>query len=345
MTAEPSDANPGFVPCPHCNTLDRGRSTPDTDDAKFFERRPRSGVVRWRHAGIVSNMHLLLPLLASLLFVSGLIFMKRAGAAGVGTATTLFVSNQCTAICFSTLWMFGGDGQPWFMLWQPAIIAFLYILGLLLTFLAINCGDVSIATPLFGVKVLLVAILLTIVGDTPLPTSVWYAAALASFGIAMIQWTGRSNPRRVVTTILLALSASASYATFDVLVQRWAPAWGVGRFLPISFWFVGIFSLTFIPWVQWRLLRKPEIAGNLWPGSVLLALQAICIVFTLSVFGDAARVNVVYALRGLWGVTLAWWVAKRWGGNEQTLSRSILFTRLGGAILLTLAVVLVITAR
>lgn len=290
-------------------------------------------------------MHLLLPLLASLLFVSGLIFMKRAGAAGVGTATTLFISNQCTAVCFSAIWMFGGDGQPWFMLWQPAVIAFLYILGLFFTFLAINCGDVSIATPVFGVKVLLVAILLTLVGDSPLPIAVWYAAALATFGIAMIQWTGRSNPKRVVTTILLAISASTSYAAFDVLVQRWSPAWGVGRFLPYSFWFVGIFSLVLIPWVDWRSLRKPEIGRYLWPGSVLLALQAICIVFTLSAFGDAARVNVVYALRGLWGVTLAWWVGKRWGGNEELLSRSVLLTRLCGAILLTTAVVLAIIGK
>lgn len=290
-------------------------------------------------------MHLLLPLLASLLFVSGLIFMKRAGAAGVGTATTLFVSNQCTAVCFSALWFLGGAGQPWSMLWQPAIIAFLYILGLLLTFLAINCGDVSIATPVFGVKVLLVAILLTFVGDTPLPMSVWYAVALATFGIAMIQWTGRSNPKRVVTTILLAISASTAYAAFDVLVQRWSPAWGVGRFLPISFWFVGIFSFVLVPWVEWRSLRKPEIGAFLWPGSILLALQAICIVFTLSVFGDAARVNVVYALRGLWGVTLAWWVAKRWGGNEESLSRGVFLTRLCGAVLLTLAVVMAIVGK
>lgn len=287
-------------------------------------------------------MHLLLPLAASVLFVAGLIFMKRAGAVGVGTATTLFVSNQCTAVCFSAIWFFGGDGQPLGMLWQPAVIAFLYILGLLLTFLAVNCGDVSIATPVLGVKVLLVAILLTSIGDTRLPIAVWYASALATFGIAMIQWTGRSSPKRVVVTILLAISASSAYATFDVLVQRWSPAWGVGRFLPWSFWFVSLFSLVLIPWVDWRSLARADVGGYLWPGSVLLALQAICIVFTLSVFGDAARVNVVYALRGLWGVTLAWWFAKRWGDNDVLLGRSILLTRLCGAILLTAAVALAI---
>lgn len=288
------------------------------------------------------RMHLLLPLLASLLFVSGLIFMKRAGAAGVGTATTLFVSNQCAAFCFSLLWFFGGTGQPVAMLWQPAAIAVLYIVGLLLTFLAVNCGDVSIATPVFGVKVLLVAVLLTVIGEATLPISVWYAAALATFGIGMIQWTGRSNPRRAVTTILLAIAASAAYATFDVLVQRWSPAWGAGRFLPISFWFVSVFSLGLIPWVDWRSFRKPAIANNLLLGAIFIASQAICIVFTLSVFGDAARVNVVYALRGLWGVTLAWLVAKRWGGNEAVLPRSVFLTRLCGACLLTLAVILAI---
>src|SRR6056297_884010 len=189
-------------------------------------------------------MHLLLPLLASILFVSGLVLIKRAGAAGIGTVTPLFLANQCSAIGFSALWLFGGQAQPWWMLWQPAVIAGLFMLGLMLTFLAVHRGDVSIATPIFGIKVLLVALLLTTIGESQLPASVWYAAALATLGIGVIQWTGRGNPRRVVTTIVLAGTAATSYATCDVLLQRWAPAWGVGRFVPITFWIVGLVSLA-----------------------------------------------------------------------------------------------------
>lgn len=290
-------------------------------------------------------MHLLLPLLASVLFVCGLILIKRAGAAGAGTATTLFVTNEFSAAIFSLLWIFGGEGQPWTLLWQPAVIAVLYISGLVFTFLAIERGDVSIATPVFGVKVLLVALLLTAAGGQRLPIEVWYAAVLATAGIALIQWTGRGQPRRVVLTICLAFAAAASYATFDVLVQRWAPAWGTGRFLPIVYWIVGLLSLGMLPWVDWSKVTERRVWPMLVPGALLIALQAVCIVVTLSAFGDAARVNVVYALRGLWSVALAWITASIWGGAEAGLGRSAMVTRLAGAGLLTVAVALAITSR
>ena len=246
-------------------------------------------------------MHLILPLLASILFVCGLILIKRAGSAGVGPATTLFVTNQFSFVAFSSLWLFGGPGQSWSMLWQPAVIAGLFMLGLMFTFLAIYRGDVSIATPVFGVKVVFVAVLMTWVGKESLPIAVWAAAVLATAGIALIQWTGREHPRRVVLTILLALSAATSYATFDVLVQAWAHNWGAGKFLPIVYAMVGALSLGMIPWVQWSKLRNPKIRRSLFAGSTLIALQAICIVLAIALFRDATRINVVYAMRRIMG--------------------------------------------
>ena len=285
-------------------------------------------------------MHLLLPLLASLLFVCGLIFIKRAGAAGVGPWTITFLANQSAMLAFSSLWFWGGPGQPWSCLWQPAIIAWLYIQGLVFTFLAIGRGDVSVATPVFGLKVILVAFLLATMGGESLPRSVWYACLLATLGIGLIQWTGQGKRRNVAFTVLLALGAASSYASFDVLVQRWAPAWGAGRFLPLVYWMVGLLSLGLVPWVQWSKLREPAVLALLVPGALLIALQAVCIVVTLSVFGDAARVNVVYALRGLWAVVLAWAASKIWGGSEALLGPKAWLTRLLGAGFLTAAVIL-----
>ncbi len=282
-------------------------------------------------------MHLLLPLTASLLFVGGLILIKRAGAAGVGAVTTLFVANEAAAIAFSLLWLLGGAGQPWTLLWQPAIIAGLFMAGLMFTFAAIHRGDVSVAAPVFGVKVVFVAILLTLTGEESLPAAAWYAAVLATVGIGLIQWTGQGQRRHVVLTILLALSAATCYATFDVLVQRWAPAWGAGRFLPIVYAFVAVLSLGMLPWVDWSTVRTAGARRSLLFGAVLFAMQSLCIVLAVAEFGDAARINVVYALRGLWGVALAWLIAKKWGGAEAELDRSMLLLR---RVLLTAAVIL-----
>ena len=107
---------------------------------------------------------------------------------------------------------------------------------------------------------------------------------------------------------------------------------------------VGLLSLTMIPWVDFSLLRNPPIRRLLLPGAALIALQAVCITFAVANFGDAARINVVYALRGLWSVLFAWIAAKIWGGAEAELDSVGLLTRLVGAVLLTTAVVLVITS-
>jgi drug/metabolite transporter (DMT)-like permease len=283
-------------------------------------------------------MHLLIPLLSSILLVVGLILIKRASVAGVPPVTTLFLTNISSAIVLSSLWFWGGRDQPWSLLWQPALVALLFMLGLALTFLAIERGDVSVAAPVFGVKVFIVAVLLTVFGQQQLPLAVWSAAVLATLGIALIQWTGRGQPKRIGLTILLSFSAATSFASFDVLVQAWAPAWGAARFLSISYTLVGLLSLVMLPWVWWPATAARQLRRYALPGALLIAVQSTCIVLTIAIFGDAARVNVVYALRGLWGVTLAWAAARIWGGGEAEIHRSMMLTRLVGATLLTAGV-------
>ncbi|KLU06169.1 putative transmembrane protein [Rhodopirellula islandica] len=292
-------------------------------------------------------MHLLLPLLASVLFVCGLIFVKRVSRSvvrpeGVGQVTLLFCVNMGSSALMSLLWFFDGPDTYWLNLWQPAIVALLFILGLLLTFTAVEVGDVSIAAPVFGVKVVFVTCLLAFSSDTGVPNAIWGAAFLAATGIALIQWTGQHHPRRIGLTIALALGAASCYATFDLLVQRWSPAWGSTRLLPAVFLIVAVLSLLALPWVRWR----PVVSDNNWkllvPAIILLACQAFCITIAVSVFGDAARLNVVYSLRGLWGVLLAYAAARIWGGAEADLSGKLLLMRLSGAVLLTFAVALAV---
>ena len=260
----------------------------------------------------------------------------------MSSATTLFCTNIAAAVAFSFVWFLGGEEVRWDLWWQPLIIAKLFVFGLIFTFLAIERGDVSLATPIFGVKVVFVALLLTLTGEQHLPLQVWLAAAMATLGIGLIQWTGKGHRHHVIFTVCLALAAAACYATFDVLVQRWAPAWGAGRFLPMVYWIVGVAALFLLPWVDFTPCKNRSVAGLLVAGSILIALQAICIVVAVGLFGDAARVNVVYALRGLWGVVLAWLVARKWGGAEAEHARSTMLLRIAGATVLTTAVILVI---
>ncbi len=252
-------------------------------------------------------------------------------------------ANLWATLIFSGLWLLGGATQPWHRYWQPATVAALYLTGQICTFLALDRGDISVAAPIFSVKVLMVAVFLTTVAGESLSGWIWFAAAAATLGVALIQRTGSAGRRRhVMFTIVFALLAATNYAMFDVLVQRWSPAWGAGRFLPSVFGIAGVLSLGFLPWVRRDAFWQRPIFVPLMLGGSLIALQSLCIVLAVAVFGDAARVNIVYSVRGIWGVGLAWIFAHWLGGGESFASRHDMGSRMFGAILLTVAVVVAI---
>ena len=71
-----------------------------------------------------------------------------------------------------------------------------------------------------------------------------------------------------------------------------------------------------------------------------MAVQAIGMTVTLGLFGDATRVNIVYSLRGLWGVLFTWLLARQVLTSEPVPSRRTMLMRLIGAVLIGFSVVL-----
>lgn len=279
---------------------------------------------------------------SSILTVLGLLLLKRAQAQGTSTWTTLIVVTWTTAVAFSALTLIGGTMQPLSLVWQPVIVGALFLAGLSFTFLGVEIGDVSIVTPVQGVKVLLVpALAVLVVGDVA-GNRIWLAAAIAMGGIWLIQSTDDTLDRsKVRISIGCALLAAVSLSLFDLLIQKWAPAWGPGYFLPIAFASTALLSLGFL-----NLARpnRQSIRSQLcWPlviGALLMAVQAFGMTYTIAQFGDATRVNIVYSLRGLWGVLLTWTLAKSLGLADTLPASSVMLKRLAGAILIGVSIAL-----
>ena len=150
----------------------------------------------------------------------------------------------------------------------------------------------------------------------------------------------RSN---VVLTASLAFAAACTFALFDVCVQMFTEDWGTGYLAATSYWFVGLYSLMLLPLCD----RPKALIGQMkWRsllfGSCLVAIQASFLVYSISRFGDAARVNVVYSLRGLWGVVFAWMFARYFGGKERSVPQKTMVLRLIGACLLVVSVIITI---
>jgi drug/metabolite transporter (DMT)-like permease len=262
----------------------------------------------------------------------------------VGLWRTTFVANLVVAALFSLLWPLGGKPVQMDLLWQPAVIAVCLFGGQLMGFLAFEKGDVSVAVPVFGLKVVLVAMLVPwVIGESVAP-KIWIAASFSVLGVIFLNRSdGRTESNKFAITIAIAGSSAVFFALFDVLVQKWAPAWGAGRLLPLIFWINAGFSFVLIPMFKAPLSAVPRGA---WPwllmGAALLGTQSIIFVSTIAVIGKAAVANVVYASRGLLSVASVWLIGHWFSNQEQHLGARVMRWRIAGATLMLAAIVLVI---
>src|SRR5688572_21412546 len=286
----------------------------------------------------------ILILIAAVFYAAGALLVKRAAELGVGAWRTTFVANLIGTLLYLPLLALGGvwRGELW---WQPVIVAGCYVAGQVLTFLSFDYGDVSVATPVLGLKILLVAALVAVWGGEALRWQLWAAAVLAVAGIVMLnQRNVDSRHHHVGRTVVTAGGAAACFAMLDVLVQRWSPLWGLGRFLPLVVAIATVFSLGFIPrfraplsaipWTTWRWLLG---------GTVIIGIQSTIFVSLVAAKGHAASINVVYSSRGLWSVVLVWWIGHWFQSRERTHDRGVLRWRLAGATTMIAAIALVLT--
>lgn len=295
--------------------------------------------------------HLLFPLASSLLYVGAALSLKRSSQEGAGVWRSTFVMNLTVAAMFSVM-LLGGAGPGPRPLWQPAVIGALFVAGQALTMLALSRGDVSVATPVMGTKVVFVAVFVTLIAGDRLTADYWASAAMSAAGVALLHAGGGGNGngrdggahRHLAFTVAASLGAAVCYALFDVLVRAWAGAWGVGRLLPAIMAWGAVLSLALWPLFEGPLTGTPRSArGPLLLGAVLIAAQALLLVRTLGLYPDTTRINVVYNSRGVWSVLAVWLVGHWWGNTERHAGRAVLAWRLAGAALLLGAIVLAVT--
>ena len=262
---------------------------------------------------------------------------------------TTVVVHVVTAIVFLAVVPLGGT-MRFDLIWQPLIVGLLYVLGQATTFLALKVGDVSVATPVMGVKSVIVALLATFILREEPPWQLWVAAVLSATAIALLNVSGRAK-HQVFVTSFWALVSSLCYSLFDVFVQKWAPEWGVGRFLPT------MTALAAVPVLMtWGAVKlaapgestdrefPPRNGRSVWPwllaGAGLMAVQALLLTGSIAYFGDATAINIMYSARGLWAVGLVMLVGHWFRNEEQQLGPKILRARMGGAVVMTVAIVI-----
>lgn len=279
------------------------------------------------------------------MFVLGATSAKQSALRGTSSFTNTAFANLTLAFFWVVVGFMRGEPLP-IAAWAPAVaIAGAFVMGQLCTYLAFQFGDVSLATPIFGVKIIIVAMLSATVSDQPITAPLWVAAVLAAVGIGVVQAGPRPQSPSIRTagratlTVILALLAATALSLFDIGLQHYGRVYGAERFLILMFIFSGVLSCGLLPWADSpaRIIRI-NAQVPLLIAAVMMAAQAVSISYALGRFGDATRVNIVYSLRGLWSVLLAWVLGRLATTPDAHLHRGTLLYRLSGAMLLLIAV-------
>lgn len=176
-------------------------------------------------------LHLLFPLFSSVVFVFGMLNAKRAISLGGSPWTSTVLANFWLAAGWGLCGLLTGQLLPSSGWWQAALVALSFVAGQVFTYFAYQHGDVSVATPVFGVKVIIVAVILSGLAGEPISVRVWVGAGLATLGVGLIQAGAAAGDRsersmlRSLLTIGLALLAAVSLSLFDAGLQLWG-RWG-----------------------------------------------------------------------------------------------------------------------
>ena len=290
---------------------------------------------------------LLLPALAAILYTIGSLLLKRSLARGIGPWRTGFVCNLGLAAAAAPF-LIGAPapaaGAAW---WQPVGAGAAFFVGQVFTFLAIDRGDISIATPILGTKVIFVALFTFLLIDRSLGWHLWLAAFLTAAALALLGGgngtTVSQNKKKLYQTALYTSLAAFSFSFTDVAVQKWAPLWGGAAMAPRALGVCALLSLGLIPLFTHRL-REVNRVTWLWlgGGALLMSIQAAILYGTLSTYGHATAVNVVYNIRGFLTVLLVWSIGHWFHNEERKAGPAEMTRRLAASLLILTAIGLVL---
>lgn len=255
----------------------------------------------------------------------------------------IFVTNWVMAIAYLPLIRFAGGRFTESCVWDAAWAGTAFFTGQIFTFLALVKGDASVATPVMGTKVILVALLTVLLLHEPVPVQWWIAAFLTTVAAGLLGRANRGAKRNQTFTIASAFLSASAFAYTDVACQKWVPVYGFSRFIPAMFLSTAVLSFGLIPIFRGSLRQLPARTWRwLLSGAIILALQALAMAYVIGIYGHATVVNIVYSSRGMWSVLLVWFAGQWFENNEKSEhGHGVMATRFAGAGLILTAIFVV----
>ena len=282
----------------------------------------------------------ILALSAGFLYACSALLCKRGLELGSGTLRSLVYSNLVMSVCFLPYPFFSRNSLSLEFVFYGSLLGLLFFLSQMLCFLSLKRGDASLMTPIMGSKPVFVAIFVAALGLTPnnLTPSIWIAVALATISIALIGWPSKRADFSLVG-IFLAVTGASGFGLLDSLVPFFTHQSDPFFLLFIVFGSVGLFSILLIPWTEGSFIAyRSESDFWMWLSAVPMGGQAICMSIAIGFYQIHTQANIFYAGRGFWSVLLVALMGGWLGLREGKSSKTLMFRRMTGALLLLIGV-------
>lgn len=285
-----------------------------------------------------------LALVSAFIYTFGSLFLKSAIERGATANQVNAYTNIVLAISVQPFWFFDRPHIPNADLWQPVVCGAIFFLGQICTFAALSRGDVSVATPLLGTKIILVTLYNAVFFGVAVGLRWWVAAVIASVAIAFIASGAPHTHRRAIgLTVVFSLIGASLYSFTDALIQHFGSGFDSVAFVPAAFGVTGLLTCaSFAIWDRGAFFPSRAALPWLLGGGFLFSIQISGFFFAIVLTRDATAANMIYSTRSVWSVLAAWLGGHLLGLRDKEAGNRVMARRLCGALLLFAAILLIL---
>lgn len=286
----------------------------------------------------------LLPIIAAAMYCASVMLVKSSSRRRALSGVSILVMNNLLAGLVFAPRIFLAGGMPSIgIAWQPMLAGAFCAAGNIATFVCAERGEVSLMTPIMGVKILIVILLARVLLNESLPCSITIAGAACCAAVFLMGWSKNSlKSGRAKATIALALAACAFYAACDVLLQKFSPNFEKGQLLGLM---CAALPLSIIPLMP-RFFREFARCGGReralgLTSAALMTGEMFLMVLAITGSVGASLCNILYNTRGVMAVALVYICGAKFASVRE-LDRGAAARRLAGSLMILAAVAAVL---
>lgn len=281
------------------------------------------------------------------------VLAKRAYKEGATPTQLSVASNVLIPLIYIPLIFFTDININWSEVFWPILTGAGIFTGMMLSYLALKMGDISIQSPILSGKVVTVALASIILGLEDISISVIIGVVLTMVGIVFISRDKKVESKDskekkqllkdIIKPILVAFMAISFMAIPDLTIQEKSADFSKIPFIILGFSVCSVLLIIYSIITGNKLSKAPKSSRKwiLYSGA-LATVASAAVGYSASFFGKVNEFNIVQGTRGLWSILIIVLLSKKLGLSESNIDKSVMKNRFIGAGFMLAAMIIML---